>query len=169
MRSAAPPTSQGTLRATAFSACPDALRVGMPFSSAGNCGNVAVPALRQLTPLHPLEIVRKLGVLDAVALEELLPVLSQRAPARADALGEVLHDSVGDQELRVLGPAIAALGEAHLLLAERLAVGLGRVLDAGGAVADVAVDDDQRRPLVLALEGVEGPTEHLEIVRVADV
>jgi hypothetical protein len=40
----------------------------------------------------------------------------------------VLADAVGDEELRVLGPAVVALGEADLLLAERLAVGFGGVL-----------------------------------------
>ena len=80
----------------------------------------------------------------------------------------MLVDAVRDQELGVLGPAVGALGLADLLLAERLAVGLGRVLLVRGAVADVAVDDDQRGPVPLLLELLEGAGEELEVVGVAD-
>ena len=55
----------------------------------------------------------------------------------------MLADAVGDEELRVLGPAVGALGEADLLLAERLAVGLGGVLLVRRTVADVAVQNDE--------------------------
>ena len=74
--------------------------------------------------------------------------------ARADPVGEVLDDAVGHEELGVLGPAEEPLRRADPVRAERLAVRLRRVLDRR-AVADVAVHDDQRRPLVLGLEGVE--------------
>ena len=87
--------------------------------------------------------------------------------ARADPLGEVLDDAVGDEELGVLGPAEEALRRLDAVGAERLAVRLRRVLD-GRAVADVAVHDDQRRPLVLGLEGVERALGLLEVVRVRD-
>ena len=41
-RSAEPPQSSGTASATALITAPDALRVAMPFSSAGNVGRVSV-------------------------------------------------------------------------------------------------------------------------------
>ena len=44
---------------------------------------------------------------------------------------------------------------------------LGGVLLVRRAVADVAVDDDQRRPPLLALEDLERPGEQLEVVGVA--
>jgi len=40
----------------------------------------------------------------------------------------VLIDALGHEELRVLGPSVAALGKTDLLVAERLAVGFGGVL-----------------------------------------
>ena len=92
----------------------------------------------------------------------------QRGAAGADAGREVLADAVGHEELRVLGPAVAPLGEADLLVAERLAVRRARVLLVRRAVGDVAVDDDQRRAIGGALERPERALEHLEVVGVAD-
>jgi hypothetical protein len=40
----------------------------------------------------------------------------------------VLADAVRDQELRLLRPAVALLGEANLRVTERLAVGRGRIV-----------------------------------------
>ena len=107
------------------------------------------------------------GSSPSVALEQLLPFAAQLGAALADPLGEVLVDAVGDEELGVLGPAVGALGLPDLLLAERLAVRLGGVLLVRRAVADVAVDDDQRRPPLLLLEDLERPGEQLEVVGVA--
>ena len=90
------------------------------------------------------------------------------APRLPIARGEVLADPVGDEELGVLGPAVGALGLAHLLLAERLAVGGGGVDLVRRAVADVAVDDDQRRSPLLALELLEGGGDQVGVVGVAD-
>src|SRR5262245_38011969 len=92
----------------------------------------------------------------------------QLAPAAADALAEVLVHAVGDQELRVLRPAIGSLRQPNLLLAERLAVGGAGVLLVWRAPGDVAVHDDQRRPIARVLENAEGPIEHLQVVGVAD-
>ena len=107
-------------------------------------------------------------MLALVALEVLHPRLAQLAPARAEVVGEVLAHAVGDEELRVLGPAVGLLGEANLLLAERLAVRRARALLGRRAVGDVAVDDDQRRPLGLVLERLERAREHRAVVGVAD-
>ncbi len=107
-------------------------------------------------------------MLAGVGGELRLPIGARLGAAPADAGGEVLLDPVGDEELGVLGPAVGALGLAHLLLAERLAVGGGGVLLVRRAPADVAVDDDQRRPPLLALELLEGAAEQLDVVGVAD-
>ena len=168
MRSAEPASSQGTCAAIAFSTLLEALRVAMPFSSGSKLGMLRVPAVRQLAALHRLDLRRRAPARRPVGLEQPLPLGAQLGAALADHLGEVLLDPVGDEELRVLGPAVEALGLPDLLLAERLAVGLGRVLLVRRAVADVAVDDDQRRPLLLVLELVEGAGDQLEVVGVAD-
>src|SRR5215471_13616059 len=53
------------------------------------------------------------------------------APRRADASGEALVHAVGHEELRVLRPAIGALGQLHLLVSEGLPVGIRGVLLVG--------------------------------------
>ncbi len=107
-------------------------------------------------------------MLARIGVVELEPVLARVLAALADAVGEVLQHAVWDEELGVLGPAVVALRGADLVLAERFAVRSARVLLGGGAPADVTVDDDERGPLVLLLERLEGAGEHLEVVRVAD-
>ena len=103
----------------------------------------------------------------AVLHELRLPGAASLGAACADSLREVLHDALGNEELRILGPAEEALRCPDAVGAERLAVRLRRVLDRR-AVADVAVHDDQRRPLVLGPEGVERALGLLEVVRVRD-
>src|SRR5262249_41390453 len=105
----------------------------------------------------------------APVLAELrLPGHPQVAAAVADALREVLPDALGHQELRVPRPAVEALGRTHLILAQRLAVRFSRVLTLRRPVADVAVDDDERGPICLVPEHIEGPRHHLQVVGVAD-
>ncbi len=105
-------------------------------------------------------------MLAAVLLVEGQPLPAQVLAAGAHAGCEVLAHPVGDEELRVLGPAVVALGELDLLLAERLAVSGVGVLLVGRAPGDVAVDDDEGRALLLVLEGLEGALQHLEVVGV---
>jgi hypothetical protein len=62
----------------------------------------------------------------------------------------VFVDAVRHEELGVLGPAQEPLGRLDPFRTERLAVGLRGVLDRR-AVADVAVDDDQRREVVVGI------------------
>ena len=71
------------------------------------------------------------------------------------ALGEVGADLVGHVERALRIPAVGLLGEAHLLLAERRAVRLRRVLRVRGADRDVRAHDDQRRARVLCVGRVE--------------
>ena len=149
MRSAEPASSQGRRSPIAFWTLFEALRVAIPFSSALEGGDRAVPALGQLALLRRVDLGGEPGVVLRVARERLLPGGVELGAAPADPLGEVLPDPVGDEELGVLGPVVGALGLPHLLLAERLAVGGGGVHLVRGAPADVAVDDDQRRPPLL--------------------
>src|SRR5215216_3819833 len=114
---------------------------------------VCVPAVRQSPALHLVDLGGDLGI---PVGDPLLPLGAQSFSTLADAPGEMLVDAIRDQELRVLGPAVGALGLANLVLAERLAMRLGRVLLVRRAVADVAVDDDQRWPVALLLELLEG-------------
>ena len=142
-RSAEPPRNQGMFCASTFSTLPEASRPAMPFGIGREDGQVAVPAGRQLAPLHLVDLGGEFGVLGPVGGEEFRPLPPGLRAALADAGGEVLADAVGDEELRVLGPAVEALAQADFLLAERLAVRLGGVLLVRGTVADVAVQDDE--------------------------
>src|SRR5262245_58168156 len=114
------------------------------------------------------ELVGELRELGPVLLELALPRLAPRAPASPDAGREVLAHPVGHQELRVLRPAIRSLGETDLLRSQRLPVRRAGVLLVRRAVADVAVDDEERRPVVRALERRECALEHVEVVGIAD-
>ena len=130
--------------------------------------DLGVPAVGQLAALHLVDLAGELGLVGGVGLELRLPRGAGVVAAGADALGEALLDAVGDQELGVLGPAVGGLRLAHLVLAERLAVRRGGVLLVRRAPADVAVDDDQRRPALLGLEALERAGDEAEVVGVAD-
>ena len=78
----------------------------------------------------------------------------------------MLADIVWNQELRVFRPAIVPLGETDLLLAQGRTVGCAGVLLVGRTVGDVTVDDDQCGSGRGALERVESPLEHFEVVGV---
>jgi hypothetical protein len=94
------------------------------------------------------------------------PGVPQLLPTQAHPLVEALVNSVRHEELGVFGPAVVALGQANFVLAQRLTMGGTGVLPVGRAPTDVAVDDDQRRPLALLEEDGEGAVEHVEIVGV---
>ncbi len=111
----------------------------------------------------------KLGVLGPVALHQARPCFAQVPTTFADAIAKMIVDPVRDQELGVLGPAIAALGQAHFLFAQRLPVGLAGILLVRCAVADMAADDDQRRPVQSLLEPGQGRLERSGVVGVGDM
>ena len=129
---------------------------GDPLRVGGEDREVPVPAGGQLAPLHLVDLGGELGVLRRGRRRRASVHCRAglRAP-RADPGGEVLAHAVGHEELRVLGPAVGALGEPDLLVAERLAVGRGGVLLVRRAVADVAVEDDEGGPPLRLPEDVE--------------
>ena len=90
----------------------------------------------------------------------------QIASALADAVAEMLTHSVRHQELRIFRPAVEFLGQPDFFFAQRFAVsGIG-VLLVRRSVADVAVDDDQRRPVCGLVERFKRPRQHFEIIGV---
>ena len=96
--------------------------------------------------LHLVESLREIGILLRVVRKILIPLRAQVASTLADAFLEVFVDAVGNQKLRVLGPAVKLLYQPDFLLAQRFAVRLKGILLMRRAVPDVAVDDDQRGP-----------------------
>src|SRR5581483_7084522 len=122
----------------------------------------------QLAALHALDLVGELRKSLAVVGQARLPFGMQLLAARAEALAQMIHHAIGHQELGVLGPAIAALGQADLLLAKWFAMRGGGVLLVWCAVADMALTDDQRRTVLTAVEDLDRCIDMLEIIDVAD-
>ena len=79
----------------------------------------------------------------------------------------MIVDAVGNQEFGVLRPAVELLGQPDLVLAQGLAMGAVGILLVGGAPGDVAVNDDQGRPVMGLEKGLVGPFQQLQIVGVA--
>ena len=96
-------------------------------------------------------------------------MIAVRFSSNADSLLEMFVHAVGNQEFRVFRPAVDALGQLDFLFAERLAVRGGGVLLVRRAPADVAVHDDERRPVARSEERAEAGANHVQIVRVGDV
>ena len=80
----------------------------------------------------------------------------------------MLAHTVRDEKLGILGPAVAPLGETYLLFAERLAVGRAGVVLVRRAVANVALDDDQRWHILGSAENLDRLRQPLSIVDIAD-
>ena len=89
--------------------------------------------------------------------------------ALADPLLEALVDAFGNQELGIFGPAVIALGAADFFFSQRFAVGFFRVLLLWRSEANVAVDDDQRRPIGRIRRRIERLLEHFQVVGIGDV
>ncbi len=147
---------------------PGGLSSSEPLRVGREGGDVRVPALGQLAPLHAQQLVGQVGVRDSVGLERTEPLGACVGAPRPDAGTERLVDLLGHQEGRVLGPAVPTLGGADLLVAERFAVRGARVLLRRCAVGDMAVHDHEGRPRGLRAEGLEGTGERLGVVRVGD-
>ena len=166
-RSADPPSSHGTFSASTFNVLARCVAGREAFGIRDECRQSLVPAVRQLAPQHAIAVVGELWILALVPLEPGPPGVMERLPPRADARLEVFAYPLGDEELRVLGPAITALRELDFLFAQRLAVRRARILLVGRTVGDVAIDDHERGSIGRLFERLEGPLQHLEIVGVA--
>src|SRR5436305_2062915 len=113
-------------------------------------------------------MVGQLRILFLILLELCMPCSASFATALSHSRFEMLHHAVGNVEFRVFRPAVVFLGELDLGIAERFAVSAACVLLVGGAVSDVAVDDDQSRAVRCLLGGIEGALQHLEIIGIAN-
>src|SRR5260370_368003 len=88
--------------------------------------------------------------------------------ACADPNLKMFINTVRHEELRVLGPTIAAFSKADLFFAERLAVGIGCVLLVWRTVAYMAVKNNEGRPTRCFPEGFKGVLDAVGIVGVAN-
>src|SRR3989442_11243335 len=113
---------------------------------------VFVPASGEFAMLHLVEMVGEFRVGLSILLELCHPLPAQAFAALPDARAKVFPDSFGHQELGVLGPAVISLSQPDLLFPKWFAMRPVRILFVWGAVGDVAVHDDQGRPVVRLLE-----------------
>src|SRR6516165_5036161 len=145
---------------------------GVPSGDAVGIGgkdwDVFVPALGKIAPLHPFALIGKFWMGAPVALEQRQPFSPQLLAANAEFLREMIVDTVRHQEFCILGPPVRPLGEPYLLLTQRFAVRARGVLLVRRTIADVALDNDQARPIVDALGDRDRVGDPLTIVGVAD-
>ncbi len=140
----------------------DALGVGREGRQA------LVPSLRQLAPLHQVDLGREPRIARPVDLKQLVPACMGLGATRADSGGEALAHGLRHQELGVLGPTVETLGEADLLLAQGLAMRRRGIVLVRRAVADVAVEDDEGRPALGAAEDVDRVLDARGVVGITD-
>ena len=129
---------------------------------------VSVPPRRKLASLHLIDLGSEIGMLGPIGVEQVCPSAARLRAARPNPGREMLADSVGDEELRILGPPIAPFAQADLLLAERFAMGRGSILLVRRAVADMAIQNDEGRAALCLMEYPEGVLDQIDIVGVAD-
>src|SRR5216684_8736439 len=120
-------------------------------------------------PLHARVLIRQLGILRAVLVEQGRPLLAQLLSTLADAVAEVLEHSVGHQEMRVFGPSVETFGQPDFVLAEGLAVRFFRVLSVGSSVADMAVQNNERGTVLDPKRVAVGVGQRPKIIGVMDV
>lgn len=139
--------------------------MAMPLGLAVEDGQAVRPALRQLPLQQPVEECGALGVGGAPHLVAGLPGAVGRGPALDDRAG-VLQYVVLDAEVGVRVEAEQLLGGGDLVVAERGAVGLAGVLLGGRGPADDRAQDDQGGPAVLALRGLDGGEQGVDVLDV---
>src|ERR1035441_3588418 len=92
----------------------------------------------------PRCVTRQRRILNLVCVKLHGPRIPDFLSSRADAVLEMVVYAIGNQEFRILGPAIIALGEPDFLFPERLAVSGSRVLLVRRTPSDVAIHDNER-------------------------
>ncbi len=141
---------------------------GDAFGVGGENRKLRVPVRRQLALLHPRYLVGQIGKASPVGFKPRAPGVVQAFAAPADAFVEMLANAVRHQKFGVFGPTVASLGETHFFFAERLAVGRAGVVLVGRAIADMTLDDDEGRRLLVPPENLDRLAKPLQIVDVAD-
>src|SRR5207302_3742386 len=116
---------------------------GHALGIGGEVGEIFVPAVGQGVLLHFIQTSGELGEFFRIFGEEGVPLGALFVAAGTDAVLEILVDTVGDEELGVFGPAVILFREFYFGFSEWFAVGFVGILLVRGAVADVAVNDDQ--------------------------
>src|SRR5258708_37839154 len=102
-------------------------------------------------------MVGQLRIFAAILAELRHPGVTLAMAALPHQFLKALVYPVRHQELRVFRPAINAFREPDFFLAQRLAVRGAGVLLVRSAIGDMAVDDNERRPVLWVSEKLERP------------
>ena len=130
--------------------------------------NLLVPSIGKLALLHLVEVIRFGGILGFVLFKLSHPAIAKVSSALADALLEMFVNAIGHVKFFVGREAVILLRPFDFLVAQRLAMrGMG-VLLGGSAPADMAVHDNQRRPVPRVAKHLKRALKHLKIIGVAD-
>src|SRR5262249_39335231 len=95
-------------------------------------------------------------ILLAILLDSREPGIAQLPAALSNPFTEMIVDSIRHVELIVLWPAVVSFGQPDLLFAQRFAVSAARILLVRRAITNMAVDDNQRRPILRGLKVPKG-------------
>ena len=151
----------------ALSTLPEESRLAIPLASAGKVG---ISASQPFGQLHGAEWKASpppsSGILLLVRGKQRHPFTAKFAAARAKLRLEILAHFRGNQKLRILRPAIAPLGGPDLLLPKGFTMRRAGVLFGRRAIADVAIDNDQRRPVCRFLEVIERFPQQIQVIRI---
>src|SRR6478735_6705841 len=80
------------------------LASGKAFCVSRKCWQVFVPAFRQFSLLHGVDLLCEIRIFLAVVSEKRFPLFPRLTAALADSVFEIVEYAVRDQELCVLGP-----------------------------------------------------------------
>src|SRR6516164_8266522 len=108
-------------------------------------GQPAIPLFRQFALQQRFHFPRRRRVRALVSFEGLDQIIAPGPAAAADTIAERFIDAIRHKELRIFRPAVKPLRQLYLLCAERIAVRRRGILFVRGAVADDAVDNNERR------------------------
>ena len=98
------------------------------------------------------------GILFLVSGKQRHPFIAKLLATSTKLRLEIFPHTGGNQKFFILRPTVIPLGSLDLLFPEGFTVRRARVLFGGCAVADMAVDNDQRGPVCRLLEMIESLT-----------
>ena len=87
-----------------------------------------VPPCRKFAALHQFDLVRQIGILSRGRLRTVRIHSLRASSPRCRFRREMVIHAVRHEKLRVFGPTVNSFGQPDFLLAQRFAVGFGRVL-----------------------------------------
>src|SRR6201993_4520850 len=80
---------------------------GDTFRVGGKCWKVKIPSRWKLAPLYQFNLTCEARILCAIRFDQALPLAPRFRAAFADSGGEVVVHAIGNEKLRVFGPAVA--------------------------------------------------------------